>query len=181
MLWLKGADSNKKNDDGMTPAMKHSSNNREDLALFLVRNGADATFRDNAGNTLLHYAVRQNHITLANILLGDGTQFEIDNRPYNSVALCVFDIANQCAETPALLSRASNQQMRYLMEQYILLYLCKAFINKRYYTILDFLYKYNWINKDPFFKWIEEYYPENIEGFRDAYEKIYGQFEVKTK
>jgi hypothetical protein len=179
MLWLMGADSNRKNNDGMTPVMKHSSNNREDLALFLVKNGVDATLRDNDGNTLLHYAVRQNHVILADILLGDGIQFEIDNRLYNSVALCVFDIANQCAETPALLSRASNQQMRYLMEQYILLYLCKAFINKRYYTILDFLYKYDWINKDLFFNWIQEYHLENIEGFRETYEKMYSQVEVK--
>ena len=162
-LWRKGADKDKKNNVGITPAMKYLSSDKQILALFLVTHGANTALRDNNGNTLLHYAVRAKHAQLVDRLLCEGKQFEIHNECYGAIAMRMFAIANVFGETPADLACGSSREVQQVMQEHMLLYLCNAFLKQQYQVVLDFIAKYDWINYEPFIDWAKTYYKDNFE------------------
>ncbi|HLC06969.1 MAG TPA: ankyrin repeat domain-containing protein [Candidatus Babeliales bacterium] len=142
-LWDRGAQNDIKNSEGLTPVMTYIKNNKQDLALFLLRVGrANLTLRDNQASTLLHYAVAANHAQLVDYLLCNGAD---------------FDTSNTLGETPGQLARGSNHQVKNLVEQHMLLHFCNALLADRGYAVEQFIEKYPWIDYTLALSWAEKF------------------------
>lgn len=67
-LVQEGASINAKNEDGLTPFELANSRNRSEIVAFFVK------YKDNTGNTLLHYAAEKGNLELVNLLLEKGAE-----------------------------------------------------------------------------------------------------------
>ena len=67
-LLEKGADINKRDNEGCTCLMRASYGGYTDLVIYLIRKGADKTVTDNAGRTALQYVRTKSDEELLNVL-----------------------------------------------------------------------------------------------------------------
>jgi hypothetical protein len=140
-LWLNGAKTNKKNKSGLTPLMQFIKREKYDLALFLIVNRADIHVRDSVGDTVLHYAVREQECALVECLLSSGAD---------------FDIENKSGETAADCAPHSSTSVKQLMERHMVSHFCQLLLDDKCIAIKFFIDKYPWLNYADILIWAKK-------------------------
>lgn len=88
-----------RDEDGLTPLNRAALENKSDILIELIKQGADVNSRDNHGYTPLHNAIRYRHSSTANFLLEEGSidvnipsmkrktilEFAFDNRHFDHI------------------------------------------------------------------------------------------------
>jgi hypothetical protein len=139
LLLARGACIDAKNNDGLTPLMEYVCNEKQELALFLIqKRGADIWLKDNNKNTLLHHAVKARMLDIIRLIL--------------PAKLCALSDCNIFGETPAQLIGGSNNEVKKLVQKYMIAYMQIA-LDKQMHDIIQYIIEQcSWVDYASIFK-----------------------------